>query len=226
MKSDQYRNSMKIDFHTHTEYSWDCLVKPDELVNAARRRGLDRVVVTDHNTIQGALLAYEIDPQLVIVGEEVQTIHGEFLACFVREEVPRGLSPQETIDRLRSQGAFISISHPFDPWRSGWSLEELKEIAPQVDGIEVFNGRCFRKSYNEKALGFAQEMGLPGTTGSDSHSTVEVGVCCSEMPPFSNAEELKDAIRDANNLPRLSPLWVRFYSLYARFYKKLTGRSR
>jgi len=217
---------MKIDFHTHTKYSWDCLVEPVKLINAARRRGLDRVVVTDHNTIQGALLARDIDPQLVIVGEEIQTIHGEFLACFVREEVPRGLSPQETIDRLRSQGAFISISHPFDPWRSGWLLGELKEIAPQVDAIEVFNGRCFKESYNDDAGNFAQEMNMPGTTGSDSHSTVEVGICYSEIPSFSNAEELKHAIRNATNLPRRSPLWVRSYSLYARFYKKLTGKSR
>jgi predicted metal-dependent phosphoesterase TrpH len=217
---------MKIDFHTHTKYSWDCLVEPADLIRAAKRRGLDRVVVTDHNTIQGALLAHEIDPQLVVVGEEVQTVHGEFLACFVSEEVPKGLSPQETVDRLRSQGAFISISHPFDPWRSGWTLGELKELAPQVDAIEVFNGRCFQKSYNESALNFAREMNLPGTTGSDSHSTVEVGICYSEMDNFSNAEELKDAIRFASTSPQLSPLWVRFYSLYARFYKQLTGKSR
>jgi hypothetical protein len=34
------------------------------------------------------------------------------------EEVPPGLTPHEAIRRLRDQGAFISVSHPFDTTRS------------------------------------------------------------------------------------------------------------
>ncbi len=77
------------------------------------------MVVTDHNTIAGARAAQELDPELVIVGEEIKTTRGEILAFFVSEEVPAGLTPQETIARLKDQGAFISVSHPFDIYRGG-----------------------------------------------------------------------------------------------------------
>ena len=69
------------------------------------------------------------------------TTGGEILAAFVTEEMSPFLTPQETIRRLRDQGAFISVAHPLDDHR-GWSLEALEAITPLVDAIEVFNARC------------------------------------------------------------------------------------
>ncbi len=132
---------MKVDFHSHTHYSSDSLTPIQSLIDAARRRGLDRIVVTDHNSIHGALEAHALAPDLVIVGEEVQTTQGEFLAAFVKEVVPKRLEPAEALARLKAQGAFISISHPFDAQRSGWPLETLEWLAPQIDAVEVLNAR-------------------------------------------------------------------------------------
>ena len=136
---------ISVDFHTHTNTSKDSLTSPEQLIRIARHRGLDRVAVTDHNSIAGALAAHALDPERIIVGEEIMTTKGEILAAYVTESIPRGLSPLETIQRLREQGAFISVSHPFDSWRSGaWTPEDLLEITPLVDAIEVFNARCTR----------------------------------------------------------------------------------
>jgi len=104
---------LRVEFHCHTIYSKDSLVPPKKLVEAARRKGLDRLIVTDHNNIGGALEAKRLDPELVIVGEEILTPRGEFLAAFVSQEIPAGLEPLEVLRRLREQGAFISVSHPF-----------------------------------------------------------------------------------------------------------------
>ena len=103
-----------VEFHCHTNFSKDSLTEPVDLVKAARRKGIDRLVITDHNSIGGARAAQALDPELVIVGEEILTTRGEILAAFVKEEIPARLSPQETIKRLKDQGAFISVSHPFD----------------------------------------------------------------------------------------------------------------
>src|SRR5215213_1595047 len=108
-----------VEFHCHTNASKDSLTQPSELIAAAHRRGIDRLIITDHNTTAGARAAQALDPELIIVGEEIMTTHGEILASFVSEELPAGLSPLETIRRLREQGAFISVSHPFDRFRSG-----------------------------------------------------------------------------------------------------------
>ena len=142
----------RVEFHCHTIYSKDSLTTPERLVKTCRRKAIDRVVITDHNTIAGACAAQVLDPELVIVGEEVLTTQGELLAAFVLEEIPARLSPQEAIRRLKDQGAFISVSHPFDVYRGGhWEEADLLEILPDVDAIEVFNSRCWSPEFNHRA---------------------------------------------------------------------------
>ena len=213
-------NPISIDFHSHTVFSKDSLTSLRRFIETARRKRLDRVVVTDHNTIAGALAAQALDPELVIVGEEIMTTKGEILAAFMKKEIPRGLSPSETIKRLRDQGAFISVSHPFDSWRNGaWKLEDLLEIIPLVDAIEVFNARCTNAVDNQKAANFALEYHIPGTAGSDAHAAFELGKARLVLPEFSGPDELRKAIREGQVQGGLSPIWVHFASYYARWRK-------
>ena len=48
--------SLVCDLHTHTLYSPDCLTTLAGFLDACRRKGLDRVAVTDHDTVTGALM--------------------------------------------------------------------------------------------------------------------------------------------------------------------------
>jgi predicted metal-dependent phosphoesterase TrpH len=214
--------SFQVDFHSHTFESKDSLTSPERFVAAARRKKLDRVVVTDHNSIVGAQATYVLDPERIIVGEEIMTTRGEILAAFVTEEIPRGLSPQETIKRLRDQGAFISVSHPFDSWRHGaWKLGDLLDITPLVDAIEIFNARCTNAADNQKAVEFALAQHLPGTAGSDAHAAFELGKARLMLPQFAGPEELRKVIREGQIQGSLSPFWVHFASYYARWWKKV-----
>lgn len=215
---------LKVDFHSHTHYSPDSLTTIDELIHAARKSGLDRLVVTDHNCLAGAREAYASAPDLVIIGEEVQTTRGEFLAAYVTEELPKGLEWQEALKRLKDQNAFISLSHPFDPQRSGWPLGTLIELAPQVDAIEVFNARVLRKEFNERALQFAQEHHLAGTAGTDGHHPSEIGKAYSIVPDFHDADSLRLAIKTAEVGGSLASPFVHFYSSWARVGKQFRKR--
>ena len=210
---------MKVDFHSHTFYSADSLTSIPNLIAAARRRGLDRLVVTDHNSIGGALEAHKMAPDLIIVGEEVQTTQGEFLAAFVIDPLPKHLEPAEALARLKAQNAFISISHPFDPQRSGWPLETLEWLAPQIDCVEVLNARVISADYNRQALAFAQKHGLPGNAGSDGHHPSEIGRVYCDLPEFNDADSLRAAIRDARLCGKISSPLVHFYSVWARIEK-------
>jgi predicted metal-dependent phosphoesterase TrpH len=213
---------LRVEFHCHTIFSNDSLTTAKGLVDTCHRKGLDRIVVTDHNTIAGALAAHALDPELVIVGEEIMTARGEILAAYVTEAIPRGLSPQETIRRLRDQAAFISVSHPFDSWRSGaWKLEDLLEIAPRVDAIEIFNARCLLADDNRRALEFARQHNLPGTAGSDAHAAFELGAAMLVLPQFAGPAELRKVVGQGIVQGRLSPFWVHFVSHYARLRKKV-----
>lgn len=191
---------------------------------AARLSGIDRLIVTDHNTIGGAVQAHQIDPQRVIIGEEILTTRGELLAAFVQEEIPRGLEPLVVIGRLREQGAFISVPHPFDHRRHGWALADLLEIAPWVDAIEVFNARCQWSGLNDLAANFAREHNLAGTAGSDAHTPQEVGRATLTLPEFSTADELRSVIRHGQVNGRLSSPFIHLTSTYARLIKRIRGK--
>jgi predicted metal-dependent phosphoesterase TrpH len=213
--------SLIVEFHSHTLASKDSLTRPADLAAAARRKGLDRVIVTDHNTIVGARAAQSLDPELVIVGEEILTTQGEILAAFVTEEVPPFLTPQETIRRLRVQGAFISVSHPYDLRLHGWAEPQLLEILPLVDAIEVYNSRCMNPVHNHKARAFAEAHGVAGTVGSDAHVTFELGRSVLVLEPFEGPDGLRQVIRRGIPQTRWSPPWVHLTSRYASLRKKL-----
>lgn len=100
-----------------------------------------------HNSIAGALEAREIAARIcpdlrIIVGEEVKSSAGDIIGLFLEEEIPKGLSPLDTVKRIKDQGGLVSIPHPFDRIRRGplpkWALEE---VAPHAHFVEVLNAR-------------------------------------------------------------------------------------
>ncbi len=213
---------LRVEFHCHTNASKDSLTRPEALVAAARRKHLDRVIVTDHNSTRGALAAQALDPGRIIVGEEIMTDRGEILAAFVTEEIPARLTPAETIARLRAQGAFISVSHPFDRQREGgWKEADLLEILPGVDAIEVFNSRCMSRSYNEAARRFAEQHQAAVTVGSDAHASLELGRSVMLLEPFEDADGLRRVLRAGHFETRWSPPWYHLISRYASLRKRI-----
>jgi hypothetical protein len=218
---------LTIELHSHTYVSEDCLMRPAGIVRACRQRGIDRLAVTDHNTVRGALELRALAPELIIVGEEIMTTQGELLGYFLSEEVPAGLSPTETIQRLRAQGAAISVSHPFDRLRHGaWQLADLSAILPWVDAIEVFNSRCIYADDNARALAFADEHGTLGTVGSDAHSQRELGRAVLRLARAGTAAELVAGLASAERITQLSSPAIHFTSRWAKFRKRLARLRR
>lgn len=214
---------LRTEFHCHTNSSKDSLTSPQKLVETCRRKGIDRVVVTDHNTITGARTAQKLAPELVIVGEEILTTKGEILAAFVTEEIPALLSPHETIKRLKYQGAFISVSHPFDKLRTGgWNEDDLLEILPDVDAIEVFNSRCMNPNFNRQAKAFAGKHNIPGTVGSDAHAAFELGRSLLLLDQFEGPDGMREVIRKGTAQVKWSPPWFHLSSRFASVYKALS----
>jgi predicted metal-dependent phosphoesterase TrpH len=215
-----------VELHCHTFRSKDSLASPQALIEVCRRRGIDRLAVTDHNTIRGAREAAELAPELIIIGEEILTTEGELLGYFMTEEVPPRLSPQETIDRLRSQGAVISVSHPYDYARQGaWREEVLRPLLHQLDALEAFNARTYSTGPNERAAALARAAGLPGLAGSDAHAPFEVGRGLTLLEPFVDAATFRGALATARLVTRRSPPWVHLVSRYAVLRKRLGWRA-
>lgn len=217
-----------VEMHSHTRWSVDSVTRFETLLRTVERRDIHKIAITDHNTAEGAFALKRLAPDRIIVGEEIMTTRGELLAYFLKESVPAGLTPDETIRRLRDQGAVISVSHPFDRLREGaWDEPDLLAIIDKVDAIEIFNARCIYAEDNAKALAFAQQHGVLGTIGSDAHLRVEYGVAFGQMRPFTDdPEDFLDALQQVDYVKRYSSWLVHVGTKAAKWSKKLGVEKR
>jgi predicted metal-dependent phosphoesterase TrpH len=194
------------DFHIHTRFSRDSLLKEEPFIRLAIERGLTHVAVTNHNNVEGAIAVRDkvaelglSDQLTVILGEEVSTADGEVVGIFLEKTIPRGLSANETADEIHRQGGLVSIPHPFDPFRASHikegPLRNLAEVG-KIDMVEVFNCRVTVQRHNQEAAEFAARYGIPGIAASDSHSRFEIAMAFNALPPFATAEELKAGLAE------------------------------
>lgn len=210
----------RFDLHLHTEASPDSLLSPAELLEACYRRGLAGLAVTDHDTVEGALEVLRLAPTglQIIVGEEVETLQGEMLGLFLREEVPARMDVWETVRAVRAQGGLVGVPHPCDSWRHVLSLEVVEELARAglLDFIEGRNGRVLSQESNRRAEALGRRLALPLTAGSDAHSAWEVGACTVLLPTFFGPREFLAALSQGRLLGRPSPPWSKVGSVVAR----------
>ncbi len=160
----------------------------------------------------------------VIVGEEIQTAAGQILRLFLEEELRPGLSPEETIERVRASGGLVGVPHPYD--RLGLSLrhDEIVRFLPQIGFMEMLNARVLFPGINEKVRRLARELGLAASAGSDAHSPWELGRVYVEMPGFEGPGEFLEALRKGEIAGRPSTRLVHLISLYAMLRRKLGWR--
>ncbi len=184
-------NSMKLDFHVHTKYSHDSITPLETLDRVCKKKGLFPVI-TDHDTIKGALeFKRRFGP--CIIGEEIHTKQGDLIGLFLNEEIPEKIDVHQAADRIREQGALVYMPHPFDKVRSS----ALKAHDFKADIVEVFNARVVLQEYNKKAEEYADRHGLLKAVGSDAHFARDIGTCYAEMDDFDDIKSFRQSLRKA-----------------------------
>ena len=215
-----------LDLHMHTDASHDSVSSPAEVVARAREIGLDRIAITDHNEIKGALEASKIDPELVIVGEEVRTAEGlDLIGLFIQHHIPKGGSFREVADEIHAQGGVVYLPHPFDAHR-GASVSFLEGVADCIDLVEGFNARIHDPARNRKAIEWARERGLPLGAGSDAHMVMEIGRGRVRMPPFDDAPSFLRSAEVSAIEGEASSHLVHVGSTWAKIRRRLFGAPR
>ena len=184
--------TVRVDMHSHTCYSGDAVTTIDELAERVESAALDVLCITDHHAVRGAVEARARGIGCrVVVGEEVRTRAGEVIGLFLDERIPHGLTPEETIGRIRSQGGVVYVPHPFDPVRRPLAEPVLRDLAGQgqIDAVEVLNAKVSLDHLNSRAGDFATSAGLPGGAGSDAHDPAGIGAAYVEMPDFDGPDD-------------------------------------
>lgn len=183
---------IRADLHVHTVFSHDGHLQLETIVELAKKRQIQCVAITDHNTVKGAVAMRHLAPPWlsIIVGEEVMTTRGELTGLFLQERVPPDMSPEETMAAIKEQRGLVLVPHPLDRVR-GASLgeERLMSILSGVDILEVWNSRTAFEADNIAADEFADKFDILKSAGSDAHREFEFGNSYVEMPPFTTKEE-------------------------------------
>lgn len=179
---------LRLDIHVHSKYSPDSHSDIRDILRTARARGLHGLSISDHHSLRGSLKAMELAREegiIVIRGMEVSSREGHILAYGVQEDVPEGLSAEETVERIAEVGGFAVAAHPYRFW-SGLTEEVIRST--RFQGLEALNARSVAV-HNRMSHGLAQDLGLPVTAGSDAHYPSEIGRAIVLVPEGLEAEE-------------------------------------
>lgn len=209
---------VRVDMHSHTNYSRDSVIAPEVMAERYERAGLHAVCVTDHNTIDGALRLQSLGSLTVVVGEEISTSEGELIGLFLQRAIQPGLAALETIREIHGQGGLAVVPHPFDRLRR-FRLDSgvLESVVAEIDIVEAFNARTLLMSDNERTVSWARSKGLVMSGGSDAHTPGEIGTVYVEMPPFAGPAEFLAALRQGVVVGRRSNPFLRLQTAFTRF---------
>ena len=133
--------------------------------------------------------------QPAIIGQEILTSAGELIGLFLRDAIPKRLSPEETVAAIKNQGGIVYLEHPYDTTRRNLSEEAIERIATSIDVVEVFNGRS-TPELNQRAEELRATLGVPAGAGSDAHTVGEIGKVYVEMEPFDGAQDFLEKLRN------------------------------
>jgi predicted metal-dependent phosphoesterase TrpH len=194
---------LRVDLHLHSNYSHDGQSSLEALVERSRECGLDRIALTDHNTVDGALKLARMAPELAIVGEEAKTREGEVIGLFIRRRLPPYLAPEEVMDLVHEMDGLTYVPHPLDRHRAHFSPERVVELADRIDIIETYNPWCDAAT-NAAAARLASDLGKVTATGSDSHSVRELGRSWMEIDEYSDPADFLEKLRTARHVVQSS----------------------
>lgn len=198
---------LAIDMHLHSLHSADAVTGVEEMLLTAAARGLTGVAVTDHDNVEGGLIARDaahrlidaglLSPHfLVIPGSEICAREGHVIGLFMHKDVPDGLRAADTIAAIQDQGALAVAPHPL----MSWGVGDLARRLP-FDAIEA---QAFGENiaYAPKAPtlrarrhAFYADAILPHLGGSDAHDPLGIGFCYTLIPSEPTPEAVHAAIR-------------------------------
>ncbi|ELY59169.1 PHP domain-containing protein [Natronococcus amylolyticus DSM 10524] len=188
-----------IDFHVHSDDSYDGHEPIELVLEHAADIGLDGVVITDHDEIGESLRAAEIAPEYGLVGipgVEVSTRHGHLLAIGVEERPDPGQPFVETVETVRDLGGVAIVPHPFQRSRHGVRKRHIRD----ADAIEVYNSMLFTGYRNRRARTFARRREYPEIGASDAHYLPNVGRAYTEILVTPDAANPTKAEIDGDDL--------------------------
>jgi glycosyltransferase involved in cell wall biosynthesis/predicted metal-dependent phosphoesterase TrpH len=200
----------RVDLHCHSTASHfsklgvqrslglpECATPPDEVYELAKRRGMDFVTITDHDTIDGCLELAD-RPDCFVSEELTARFAGEPQAVHV---LCYGITPgdhkwlqahsgdvEACAAYLHEQGIACALAHPFFNVAAPLTRRHRRRLAELFPIWEVRNGSRAAE-LNMPAAVYVETHGGTGIGGSDDHAGVDIGRTWTEAPAAATPEE-------------------------------------
>jgi glycosyltransferase involved in cell wall biosynthesis/predicted metal-dependent phosphoesterase TrpH len=181
----------------------ECATPPEEVYALAKRRGMDFVTITDHDTIAGVLDIAD-RPDVFVSEELTARFRGEPQAVHV---LCLGITPDdhawlqahagdvETVAAyLHEHEITCALAHPFYAVEAPLTARHRRRLAELFPIWEVRNGSRARE-LNLPAAIYIDTQGGIGVGGSDDHAGVDIGRTWSQTPPAGTPQEFLAHIR-------------------------------
>ena len=206
-------HGFNIDLHMHTSPASACASSPvDEMIEEAKRIGLDGICLTDHN--------YRWDPKdiqklrdkhqfLVLGGNEITTVQGDIVVFGLDEDIQGIIALKDLAEKVAAVDGFMIAAHPFRGFlavsgdKLGLDVDRAanRPMFSLVNGVETLNSKVTMDE-NRFCGQVAKALNLPATGGSDAHLAGEVGVYATKFSRvIKNEEELMAALRAGDGVP-------------------------
>jgi glycosyltransferase involved in cell wall biosynthesis/predicted metal-dependent phosphoesterase TrpH len=181
----------------------ECATPPEEVYELARRRGMDFVTITDHDTIDGCLELGD-RPDCFVSEELTARFAGEPQAVHV---LCYGITPgdhqwlQAHAGDVEACAAYLheneiacALAHPFYNVGAPLTRRHRRRLAELFPIWEVRNGSRAAE-LNMPAVLYIETHAGTGIGGSDDHAGVDIGRTYTEAPAASTPEEFLRNLR-------------------------------
>jgi glycosyltransferase involved in cell wall biosynthesis/predicted metal-dependent phosphoesterase TrpH len=175
----------------------ECATPPQEVYELAKRRGMDFVTITDHDTIEGALElehlpdAFVSEELTVRFAGEPQAVHvlcyGITLGDHEWLQAHAG-DVEACAAYLHENGIACALAHPFFNVAAPLTRRHRRRLAELFPIWEVRNGSRAAE-LNMPAAVYVDTRGGTGIAGSDDHAGVDIGRTWTEVPAAATPEE-------------------------------------
>ena len=196
-------STSRVDLHCHSTASAlarldvqhalglpECATPPEEVYALAKRRGMDFVTITDHDTIDG----------VVSIADRPDVFVSEELTVAFRSEPQRvhvlclGITPDDhawlqahrddvevVAGYLHEHEIACALAHPFFAVAAPLTARHRRRLAELFGTWEVRNG-ARDAELNAPAALYIETQGGTGVGGTDDHAGIDIGRTYSETP--------------------------------------------
>jgi glycosyltransferase involved in cell wall biosynthesis/predicted metal-dependent phosphoesterase TrpH len=203
-------STTRVDMHCHSTASQvsklgvqralglpECATPPEEVYELAKRRGMDFVTITDHDTIDGAL-AIADRPDVFVSEELTAHFRGEPQAVHV---LCYGIGPEDH-EWLQANSGDVelcamylydreiacALAHPYYAVGAPLTARHRRRLAELFEIWEIRNGARARE-LNRPAAMYVETLDGIGIGGSDDHAGIDIGRTWTEAPAATSPAE-------------------------------------